>query len=903
MITMRILKKVLFSAILLAVLPANTAFADQRLEALPHQKTEWTPVLAHTVEDFGNLKNNPKTDRFGGWKSFTLEASGWFRVARHEGRWWYITPEGHPFLSMAVTTVAPGSSTDQKETCKETFRTVDKWADETIKLLKESEINSMGCWTSEKNFSGKYPYTAFVSIAKPFASKKGISLTTEKDRNKAMALVLSDPEFAGYAEKKIAEAVSKIGDDNYCIGWFTDNELPWDRHHPEILEQYLSLVSGILRKYDPNRLYLGCRFNSWANELSSPEMIRIAGKYMDVISLNHYNFWEPDFRQFDRFEAWGGKPAMVTEFYAKGEDSGMPNTSGGGWVVHTQADRGLFYQNFVLELLKSPACVGWQWFRYQDNDVNNTKSDPSNRDSNKGIVDGKFQPYGELLSAMKAINTKAYDLATSLYKRRIEGTVKDASTGKGIAGVAVSDGYGVVLTDEEGCYQFPLDDRKQLIAITVPSAYELPLFPGTGHPAHYGGPDFVLTPMPEGKRNFELIAIGDPQARSENQAKRYINETLKDVQANAGQRAIAFALGDIVSDSDPTWDIMFNSGRNLKNANGETIPYFSVMGNHDSDRYDDPVDSSAVHFEKSYGPRNFSIDRDGVHIVVMDDIFRTKPKTNKSINGRTWQYNGGLTIEQYRWLLDDFSKVENKENKTLVFCCHIPFNKKQVKERRDLVLTAFTQFGHAHILCGHRHFTENTTYDDYICKGGTPVYCHTHVAAGGNVWASSIAYDACPNGYAVYELADGNMQNWHFKGTGMDKTDQFAVYNGDDSYSLKSGRSISWPDEFKGSVVVDLWNDDTCSWKVELFSNGKKVGDFVKMEGNWYHPVKIMIADSDRHWGELSTWEKKDVPQHLWTFKPKSGKPSKIKNWEVRATQTIPGSGVQNVYIKTAYTK
>jgi hypothetical protein len=39
---------------------------------------------------------------------------------------------------------------------------------------------------------------------------------------------------------------------------------------------------------------------------------------------------------------------MITEFYAKGEDSGMGNTGGAGWLVKTQKDRGTFYQNFIL---------------------------------------------------------------------------------------------------------------------------------------------------------------------------------------------------------------------------------------------------------------------------------------------------------------------------------------------------------------------------------------------------------------------------------------------------------------------------------------------------------------------------------------------------------------------------
>ena len=101
---------------------------------------------------------------------------------------------------------------------------------------------------------------------------------------------------------------------------------------------------------------------------------------------------------------------MITEFYAKGVDSGLKNATGAGWTVKTQQERGWFYQNFTLALLESKDCVGWHWFRYIDNDPEYRKADPSNQDSNKGIVNVRFEPYTELLQQMKELNRQVYPL-------------------------------------------------------------------------------------------------------------------------------------------------------------------------------------------------------------------------------------------------------------------------------------------------------------------------------------------------------------------------------------------------------------------------------------------------------------------------------------------------------------
>jgi hypothetical protein len=138
-------------------------------------------------------------------------------------------------------------------------------------------------------------------------------------------------------------------------------------------------------------------------------VMQAAGKYLDA--LNVYSYWVPPADLMTMWSGQSGKPFLVTEWYTKGEDSGYPNTSGAGWNVPTQRDRGWFYQNFTLALLESKNCIGWHWFKYLDNDPDDLTTDPSNRDSNKGMVNLRYEPYADLAAAMKSLNANIYALA------------------------------------------------------------------------------------------------------------------------------------------------------------------------------------------------------------------------------------------------------------------------------------------------------------------------------------------------------------------------------------------------------------------------------------------------------------------------------------------------------------
>jgi len=60
--------------------------------------------------------------------------------------------------------------------------------------------------------------------------------------------------------------------------------------------------------------------------------------------------------------------------------------------------------------------VGWQWFKYMDNDPTDLSQDLSNIDANKGIYKRNYEPWSEFLAMVKELNINVYDLTEYMDK-------------------------------------------------------------------------------------------------------------------------------------------------------------------------------------------------------------------------------------------------------------------------------------------------------------------------------------------------------------------------------------------------------------------------------------------------------------------------------------------------------
>lgn len=439
-------------------LPAVQARVRYKDDKGKMQYSDWKKFPTVMVENLdGFVTGTPAAvDAYGGDPQFQLAEEGYFRVVKMGRRWYCADPLGNRFFSLGINSITPGRSERNKAAFDQKYGSSQKWMEATADSLHANGFNSAGSWSDTESiiaYNAKPGRPLVYSINGNFMSeygrKRGGTYAVPGHTGyPGNVIFVFDPAFESFCDDW-AKQFAKYKDDKNLFGYFSDNEMPFnlqnlegylslpdsdygkqaarqwlqqrgkqqeqidDRDRQEFLayeaDRYFSIVSKAIRRYDPHHLYLGCRF--YSSEKNVPAFMQAAGKYIDILSINYYGAWTASAEAMRNWSHWSGRPFIVTEYYTKAEDSGLPNLSGAGWIVRSQADRGKFYQNFCLSLLQSGNCVGWHWFKYQDNDPTEAGAELSNTDANKGIVDNYYNFYDPLLERMKALNQPVYRLA------------------------------------------------------------------------------------------------------------------------------------------------------------------------------------------------------------------------------------------------------------------------------------------------------------------------------------------------------------------------------------------------------------------------------------------------------------------------------------------------------------
>jgi len=187
----------------------------------------------------------------------------------------------------------------------------------------------------------------------------------------------------------------------------------------EVAERFFGVTDSVFRAADPNHLNLGVRFVS---QLTPSSVLNVAGRYVDVISVNWYDLnegladnlsdWDPDYCHVtnDLECHWleGRKPIIVSEWSFRAKDSGLPNSYPPQYpTLETQTERADAYEDRFRRMLSKPWFVGHHWFIYVDQPPEGRFDGENN---NFGIVTEGDEPYVEFTERSAMMYEEIYKL-------------------------------------------------------------------------------------------------------------------------------------------------------------------------------------------------------------------------------------------------------------------------------------------------------------------------------------------------------------------------------------------------------------------------------------------------------------------------------------------------------------
>ena len=453
----------------------------------------------------------------------------------------------------------------------------------------------------------------------------------------------------------------------------------------------------------------------------------------------------------------------------------------------------------------------------------------------------------------------------------IYGYIVDKSTDEPIKGVAVSDGFQVVVTDEEGFYSMKPNKDTYYVFYSLPAEYKITIG-GNGLPKFFTKYEsnikeynFSLRKLEGGaEKKFALFALADPQVSSDTKLSRFTKEAVPFIGQYAKSLdcpCYGITLGDIISNSSGSNSESFRSQmRDAMHYNKIKLPVYQVMGNHDANYYDsvntlvgadkDERNIKAQRaFEFTNGPINYSFNRGNVHIVGMKDIVYNDDVSMAN-------YTGGFIDSQYEWLKQDLAVVS--KDMTVVLCVHIPLHNYRaigsVNHMGD-VQQLLNEFKEAHVLSGHTHYNVNKEPSSSLPN----IYEHNVGTVCGTWWTSNVCGDGTPNGFGVFISEGSGFSEWYYMGysEGMNTRDyQLRLYRGnaitgakkDDN---KNGTEGYYQFNYNDDVILaNVFNADS-KWTIEVYEDGVKTGNMKKLskntpsfssitgKGTWESPYKI----------------------------------------------------------------
>jgi hypothetical protein len=394
--------------------------------------------------------------QYGGYAGTQAEATGFFRVEKIDGKWWFIDPDGHLFLSVGADVIRPEmlTRTVGRETLfarmppastspsvrregdpGASFLTwniqrrfgadwVEPWLELTLRRLDAWGLNTVANWSDSRLWdTGRKPYV--IALA-----------SWQTDVNYLGLPDVYSEEFVRLADERAERQCAPRKNDPWLLGYFLANEPPFPQKELQTagmilagpdtatkaeferwlaegdteerrkqfigraFHRYVEVTSEAVRRHDPNHLNLGMRGGGrpTADEIE-------AARFFDVYSVNVYDHQVAPERVREISELTG-KPMLIGEFHFGTPGRGL---SAGLVQVRDYAERGTGYRYYVEQAFAMPEMIGAHWFQWADQ-LCTGRFDGENY--NIGLVDVTDRPYGDLVEALKTTHKRLYRIHT-----------------------------------------------------------------------------------------------------------------------------------------------------------------------------------------------------------------------------------------------------------------------------------------------------------------------------------------------------------------------------------------------------------------------------------------------------------------------------------------------------------
>ena len=269
----------------------------------------------------------PGRSVYGGYldEEMRQDATGYFRTAKIDGKWWFIDPEGYPFISTGIDIMRTGDSYTLLTSREEMFTWLpdkddplsnhysyadylhsspvpkgviynfytanlerkygedwfEEWKETALKRTVSWGFTSFGNW-SDPEFWGEGEENKVPYFADGWSKGNHGTLSNGSDYWGEMPNPY-DPLFRESVRIMAEDIANKVENDPWCIGVFVDNEMSWGN-------QSNNGHYGLI--------YSALRYVESISEVKQAIMEFLRDKYLTIDKLNAS--WETEFSGWER---------------------------------------------------------------------------------------------------------------------------------------------------------------------------------------------------------------------------------------------------------------------------------------------------------------------------------------------------------------------------------------------------------------------------------------------------------------------------------------------------------------------------------------------------------------------------------------------------------------------------